>query len=154
MESGLKRPMGNELCRRLHPNDSRNPFSFTVVPQGVMVWGRGTAPAVDRVLSFILDLRRISPALFHTARTLSGSLRSPPSPRGEGFVRPYCFPTYACIRSDNARKAMLPYRSLPHWGRQRIHAKCDQNPRRFYFLMRRASTPNPSTYEAILLFAR
>ena len=51
LESGLKRPMGNELCRRLHPNDSRNPFSFTVVPQGVMVWGRGTASAVDRVLS-------------------------------------------------------------------------------------------------------
>ena len=25
-------------------------------------------------------------ALFHTARTLSGSLRSPPSPRGEGFA--------------------------------------------------------------------
>ena len=25
------------------------------------------------------------PLLFHTARTLSGSLRSPPSPRGEGF---------------------------------------------------------------------
>ena len=25
-------------------------------------------------------------ALFHAARTLSGSLRSPPSPRGEGFV--------------------------------------------------------------------
>ena len=31
-------------------------------------------------------LETISPALFHTARTLSGSLRSPPSPRGEGFV--------------------------------------------------------------------
>ena len=137
LESGLKRPMGNELCRRLHPNDSRNPFSFTVVPQGVMVWGRGTAPAVDRVLSLIACLRRISPLIFHTARTLSGSLRSPPSPRGEGFVRPYCFSTHACIRSDNARKA--------------IHAKCDQNPR---LLMRRASTLNPSTYEAILLFAR
>ena len=27
----------------------------------------------------------ISPTLFHTANTLSGSLRSPPSPRGEGF---------------------------------------------------------------------
>ena len=40
MESGLKRPRGNELCRRLHPNDSRNPFSFTVAPQGVMVWRR------------------------------------------------------------------------------------------------------------------
>ena len=59
MESGLKRPMGNELCRRLHPNDSRNPFSFTVVPQGVMVWGRGTESAVDRVLSLIVDLRCI-----------------------------------------------------------------------------------------------
>ena len=117
LESGLKRPMGNELCRRLHPNDSRNPFSFTVVPQGVMVWGRGTTSAVDRVLSLIVCLRCISPLIFHTARTLSGSLRSPPSPRGEGFVRPYCFSTYACIRSGNARKAVFSFRSLPHWGR-------------------------------------
>ena len=31
-------------------------------------------------------LETISFALFHTASTLSGSLRSPPSPRGEGFV--------------------------------------------------------------------
>ena len=60
----------------------------------------------------------ISPALFHTASTLSGSLRSPPSPRGEGFVRRYSFSTYACIRSDNARKAAFSYRhSLPPWGR-------------------------------------
>ena len=36
-------------------------------------------------------LETIFPALFHTARTLSGSLRSPPSPRGEGFVRRYSF---------------------------------------------------------------
>ena len=56
-------------------------------------------------------------ALFHTARTLSGSLRSPPSPRGEGFVRRYSFSTYACIRFDDARKAVSSYRSLPHWGR-------------------------------------
>ena len=34
-------------------------------------WGRGTASAVDRVLSYIVDLRRISPLIFHTARTLS-----------------------------------------------------------------------------------
>ena len=40
LESGLKRPRGNELCRRLHPNDSRNPFSFTVAPQGV-IFGEG-----------------------------------------------------------------------------------------------------------------
>ena len=53
--------------------------------------------AVDRVLSQTAYLRRflfhlyhlletIFFALFHTASTLSGSLRSPPSPRGEGFV--------------------------------------------------------------------
>ena len=39
-----------------------------------------------RVLSYNGTLEKIFPALFHTARTLSGSLRSPPSPRGEGFV--------------------------------------------------------------------
>ena len=49
MESGLKRPRGHELCRRLHPNDSRKPFSFTVVPQGVMVWRRAAPKAQDRV---------------------------------------------------------------------------------------------------------
>ena len=107
----------------------------------------------------MVHLRR-SPTLFHTASTLSGSLRSPPSPRGEGIVLgtaalsqmahlrrssslffipldPYparsarhlphagkalsvviLFFTYACIRSDNARKAALSYRrSLPPWGR-------------------------------------
>ena len=31
-------------------------------------------------------LETIFPALFHPATALSGSLRSPPSPRGEGFV--------------------------------------------------------------------
>ena len=47
-------------------------------------------------------LETIFPALFHTASTLSGSLRSPPSPRGEGFV---------------SRKAAASFRCLPHWGR-------------------------------------
>ena len=62
-------------------------------------------------------LETISLALFHTARTLSGPLCSPPFPRGEGFVRRYSFSTYACICSDNARKAVFSFRSLPHWGR-------------------------------------
>ena len=79
--------------------------------------GKGDRAAVDRVLSLTAHLRRSLPALFHTASTLSGSLRSPPSPRGEGCVRRYCFSTYACIRFDGARKAVSPYRSLPHWGR-------------------------------------
>ena len=39
-----------------------------------------------RVLSYIACLRRSFPLVFHAARSLSGSLRSPPSPRGEGFV--------------------------------------------------------------------
>ena len=56
-------------------------------------------------------------ALFHTASTLSGSLRSPPSPRGEGFVRRYCFSTYACIHSDDRGIAVFSYRCLPHLGR-------------------------------------
>ena len=56
-------------------------------------------------------------ALFHTASTLSGSLRSPPSPRGEGFVRRYSFSTYACIRFDDARKAVFLFPCLPHAGK-------------------------------------
>ena len=80
-------------------------------------WGRGTASAVDRVLSQTAYLRRSFPLVFHAARTLSGSLRSPPSPRGEGFVRRYSFSTYACIRFDDAGIAASSYRSLPHWGR-------------------------------------
>ena len=45
--------------------------------------GKGDRAAVDRVLSYIVDLRRISPLVFHHARTLSGSLCSPPSPWGK-----------------------------------------------------------------------
>ena len=67
--------------------------SFRSLPHA----GKGDRAAVDRVLSQTAYLRRSLPALFHTARTLSGSLRSPPSPRGEGFV---------------SRKAVSPYRSL------------------------------------------
>ena len=80
--------------------------------------GKGDRAAVDRVLSYIVDLRRSFPLVFHNASTLSGSLRSPPSPRGEGFVRRYSFsPHISCIRSDDARKAAFSYRCLPHWGR-------------------------------------
>ena len=92
-------------------------FSFRCLPHG----GRGTALAVDRVLSLTAYLRYTHCLFrstgFHVASTLSGSLRSPPSPRWEGFVRRYCFSTYACIRSVDMGIAVLSYRSLPHWGR-------------------------------------
>ena len=87
-------------------------FSYRSLPH----WGRGTAQRRSGAL--VNDaLETIFFALFHTARTLSGSLCSPPSPRGEGFVRRYSFSTYACICSDNARKVVFSFRSLPHWGR-------------------------------------
>ena len=44
-----------------------------------------------RVLLYNGTLETISP-LFHTDRTLSGSLCSPPSPRGEGFAEGIVFP--------------------------------------------------------------
>ena len=59
-------------------------------------------------------------SVFHLARTLSGSLRSPPSPRGEGFIRRYSFSTYACIRFEAIGEAVFSYRSLPHGGRLTI----------------------------------
>ena len=71
-------------------------------------------------LTFSPHVPRTSPlpsSVFHAARTLSGSLRSPPSPRGEGFVCRYSFFTYACIRFDVMGKAVFSYRSLLHWGR-------------------------------------
>ena len=58
-----------------------------------------------------------SSAIFHAARTLSGSLRSPPSPREEGFIRRYSFSSYVCIRSDVMGKAVFSYRSLPRMGK-------------------------------------
>ena len=60
----------------------------------------------------------LSSSVFHAARTLSGSLRSPPSPRGEGFVRRYSFSAYACIRSDVMGEAVFSYRSLPRMGKE------------------------------------
>ena len=54
-------------------------------------------------------------ALFHPASTLSGSLCSPPSPRGEGFISSLFFLHVSYIRFDDAGIAASSYRSLPHW---------------------------------------
>ena len=47
---------------------------------------RRSPAAVNRLLETHI------PTLFHAASTLSGSLRSPPSPRGEGFAGGIVFP--------------------------------------------------------------
>ena len=59
----------------------------------------------------------ISPSLFHSARTLSGSLRSPPPHAGKALSVVILFLHVSCIRFDDARKPASSYRSLPHWGR-------------------------------------
>ena len=84
-------------------SDSEKSLSFEA--QGLTL-----SPHVPRTSS-------LSSAVFYPARTLSSSLRSPPSPHGEGFVHRYSFSTYACIRSDVMGEAVFSYRSLPHWGR-------------------------------------
>ena len=62
-------------------------FSFRSLPH----WGRGTAQRRSGALANGV-LETIFLALFHAARTLSGSLRSPPSPRGEGCVSGIALP--------------------------------------------------------------
>ena len=75
--SGMKESEGDRLkyavCESTLSTAARSPFpngegyetgkavsSYRSLPH----WGRGTAPAVDRVLSFIVDLRRISSLSF------------------------------------------------------------------------------------------
>ena len=76
--------------------------------------GKGDRAAVDRVLSQTAYLRRSLPALFHTARTLSGSLRSPSSPRGEGFV----------LRIPLSPSNLRPFGAPPSIGRR----ECPREP--------------------------
>ena len=108
-------------------------------------WGRGTAQRRSGALVNGV-LETIFFALFHPASTLSGSLRSPPSPRGEGFVsgiplspsnlRPFGAPP-SIGRREHPREplplegaaergeaglasffaAKPPPLCLPHWGR-------------------------------------
>ena len=80
--------------------------SFRSLPHA----GKGDRAAVDRVLSQTAYLRRSLPALFHTARTLSGSLRSPPSPHGEGFVSGIAVSPYRSLVFSSLRAKRYPHR--------------------------------------------
>ena len=75
----------------------------------------GTASAVDRVLSYIVDLRRSFPLFFiplvpYPAR----SARHLPH-AGKAVSVVILFLHVSCIRFDGARKAVLSFRSLPHY---------------------------------------
>ena len=87
-------------------------FSFRSLPH----WGRGTAPAVDRVLSFIVDLRRISSLSFIPLEPYPArSARHLPH-AGKALSVVILFLHVSCIRSDNARKSVSSFRSLAPIG--------------------------------------
>ena len=97
--------------------------------------GRGTAPAMDRVLSQTAHLRRSFPLFFiplvpYPARSarhlpLAGKAVSVDIvfPHMRVFalaMREKRYPRFAAFpiaKGVVSRKAMLSYRSLPHWGR-------------------------------------
>ena len=91
---------------------SSMPFTaapYPLLPRSPFPIGEG-GPRQRRSGAFVYCLlEMISPALFHTAPALSGSLRSLPSPRGEGFGSgKYCMHTlFAC------ETAIPSYRHLP-----------------------------------------
>ena len=101
--------MGNELCRRLHPNDSRNPFSFTVAPQGVMV---GEGEPRQRWIGCFRKRRTwddLSPLFFIPLEPYPArSARHLPH-AGKALSVDIVFSTYAYIRSDDMGIAVLSY---------------------------------------------
>ena len=80
-------------ARRYVANDFLNLIAFPA-------WGRGTAPAVDRVLSYIVDLRRSSPPLFHAASALSAPSGHLPL-EGKAVCRGYRFPPPTSAPSEH-----------------------------------------------------
>ncbi len=88
-------------------------FSFRSLPHR----GRGTASAVDRVLSYNVELRRISPLSFIPLEPYPArSARHLPH-AGKALSIVILFLHISYIRFDDARIAVFSFRSLPHWGR-------------------------------------
>ena len=135
LESGLKRPRGNELCRRLHPNDSRNPFSFTVAPQGVMVWeGKANSRSFGQTCAsnecvFVGSWRDV-PYKYAALRVLTQctrSLKAGMSDRAPlrfphlSFIRLELYPARFTRHLPHAGKTVFSFRCLPHGGRRYSH---------------------------------
>ena len=87
---------GGGWNRRGMKGNMRKAFSHIVIPSEVrdLCHSRSGTHAFPHV-------PRTSPlfsSVFHPARTLSGSLRSPPSPRGEGLRNRICF-SFICFHA-------------------------------------------------------
>ena len=80
-------------------------------------WGRGTASAVDRVLSQTAHLRRFSSLFFIPLEPYPARFARHLPHAGKALFVVILFLHVSCIRFDDARKAASSYHSLPHWGR-------------------------------------
>ena len=104
-------------------------FSFRSLPKGKGVvsrkaassfrslphWGRGTASAVDRVLSYIVDLRRSPSLSFISLEPYPArSARHLPHARKALFVG-ILFLHVSCIHFDDRGIAVFSFRCLPHY---------------------------------------
>ena len=73
--------------------------------------------AVDSVLSYIVDLRRISPLSFMPLEPYPARSAHHLPHTGKALSVVILFLHVSCIRSDDMGIAASSYRSLPHWGR-------------------------------------
>ena len=79
--------------------------------------GKGDRAAVDRVLSYIVDLRRISSLFFIPLVPYPARFARHLPHAGKALSVVILFLHVSCIRFDDARKPASSFRSLPHWGR-------------------------------------
>ena len=86
-------------------------FSYRCLPH----WGRGTASAVDRVLSLIVDLRCISSLSFIPLEPYPARFARHLPHAGKAVSVVILFLHVSYIRFDDARKPAFSFRSLPHW---------------------------------------
>ena len=80
-------------------------------------WGRGTASAVDRVLSQTAHLRRSSSLFFITLVPYPARFARHLPHAGKALSVGILFLHVSCIRFDDARKAASSYHRITHWGR-------------------------------------
>ena len=77
--------------------------------------GKGDRAAVDRVLSYIVDLRRSFPLFFIPLVPYPARFARHLPHAGKALSVVILFLHISCIRFDDARKTVFSYRCLPHY---------------------------------------
>ena len=96
-------PCSHRKSRRVNPTIPSAAFSMQIKYKRL-------SPHVPRTSPF-------SSAIFHAARTLSGSLRSPPSPRGKALSVVILFPHMCVFALTLWGKRYSRIVAFPAWGR-------------------------------------